>query len=494
MNHPLVYELHARSWLRGLTDGRGRPVTLGKVPSEEMEGWKAAGFSHVWLMGVWEVGARARAVAQAAWQRTAQEWFGESQEADIAGSPYAIADYRVPRDLGGASGLRAFRRQLHRHGMGLLLDFVPNHLGVDHRWVGEHPERFVGSGEAREGTFEAGQANEPVWLAHGRDPHFLPWVDTVQLDYRRAETRKLVLAELTRVAEVCDGVRCDMAMLVLNEVFASTWREFPVRGGEAEAVPAREFWAEAIASVKQRDPSCLFLGEVYWDLEAMLQNLGFDYTYDKRLYDHVVARDWSGAAAYVRSRDPGFLAAGAHFLENHDEPRVAAVLSPTEHRAAAWLLMGLPGLRLLQAGQLTGACLHPPVHFARWPQEASQPEITAMYNRFLQAAAASAVGRGSARVLSPRPAWADNATWQNLVAVLWQASPPEFDLVVVNLAPHRSQGYVPLVLTDLGRCNWRMEDRLGPERYERFGEDLQNQGLYLDVEAHAAQLFHFSPL
>jgi hypothetical protein len=105
----------------------------------------------------------------------------------------------------------------------------------------------------------------------------------------------------------------------------------------------------------------------------------------------------------------------------------------------------------------------------------------------------SAVGIGEAQVLSPRPAWPGNPTAQNLIIVQWQAQSQAFDLVVVNLAPHRSQCYAPLTAPALSDHNWAMRDLLGSERYERFGADLASQGLYLDLPAHAAQLFHFEP-
>src|SRR5437773_11156308 len=134
---------------------------------------------------------------------------------------------------------------------------------------------------------------------------------------------------LKSLAERCDGVRCDMAMLLFNDVFARTWERFPVPG----SVPVSEFWATAILEVKQAHPDFIFLAEAYWGLEGRLQALGFDYTYDKTLYDRLIARD--SAPSHLRNLPPKFIAASAHFLENHDEPRIASMLSPAEHQAAA---------------------------------------------------------------------------------------------------------------------------------------------------------------
>ena len=186
-------------------------------------------------MGVWATGPRARAEAlkhpelRRAYDQVLPGW----QEADVAGSPYAIGDYQVPPALGGEAGLAEFRRKLREHGLKLLLDFVPNHVGLDHAWVRERPGLFVQSLGAAPGTFPQETSAGPRWLAHGKDPYFAPWTDTVQLDYRRAATRAVMTQLLQSFAGRCDGVRCDMAMLVLNDVFAKTWERFPLTDHDA---------------------------------------------------------------------------------------------------------------------------------------------------------------------------------------------------------------------------------------------------------------------
>jgi hypothetical protein len=295
---------------------------------------------------------------------------------------------------------------------------------------------------------------------------------------------------LQSVAARCDGVRCDMAMLLLADVFAKTWQDFP---GSVPIAP-NEFWADAIRAVKAVQPGFVFLAEAYWDLEARLQELGFDFTYDKRVYDYLVARRPWEVQRHLLNAAPEFLGASAHFLENHDEARIAASLSLAEHRAAALLVLGLPGLRLLHEGQLEGARRQARVQLQRRAVEAPDPPVTALYEQLLAALGKSSVGTGQGLLLQPTQAWADNYTARNFIIVQWQANAPEFDLVVVNLAAHDSQCYAPLRIAGLAETNWELEDRLGPEKYRRRGDDLQAQGLYLDVPAHAAQLFHFRPI
>ncbi len=492
MNHPLIYEIDARCWLRELSARHGPNITLGSAPDDEIKAWAQLGFTHVWLMGVWPTGPRSRAAALSSqgMRRAFSEALPDWQDDDVAGSPFAVADYTIPRELGGESALKQFRKKLHAHGLKLLLDFVPNHLGLDHPWLSEKPELFVEAPLQRPETFPAETAIGPRRLAHGKDPNFPAWIDTVQLDYRRADTRASMIEQLQSVAQRCDGVRCDMAMLLLNEVFAKTWEKFPC----PKTAIDREFWSDAIQVVKQSRPDFLFLGEVYWDLEARLQSLGFDYTYDKRLYDYVVYRNQTEIQRHLLNLTPRFVGASAHFLENHDEPRIASILSLSEHRAAALLTMALPGLRLLHDGQLTGARIKTPVQLSRRPVEAPQPEIEAFYQQLLATLKSSAVGRGKGEILRPLPAWPDNHTAQNFVAVQWQSQPDSFDLVVVNLARHRSQCFVLLTVDGLARRNWLMKDLLGSEEHQRYGDDLQNQGLYLDLPEHGAQLFRFAPV
>jgi len=247
----------------------------------------------------------------------------------------------------------------------------------------------------------------------------------------------------------------------------------------------------AIARVRAGRPDFLFLSEVYWGLEGRLQELGFDYTYDKELYDKLVGRDAAGVQRHLLGASCEYVAASAHFLENHDEPRVASFLSPSEHRAAALVILGLPGMRFVHEGQLAGATLKIPVQLGRRPMEAEQPEVEKIYEQILSVLGRSAVGRGRGEVLRPRAAWPDNPTGQDLLIVQWQNQPMQFDLVVVNLAAHRSQCYAPVSVEHLSERNWSMMDLLGEERYVRAGEDLEKQGLYLDVAPHGAQVFHF---
>jgi hypothetical protein len=472
MTDPLLYEINTRQWLFALSAREGRPIDLSSVPDAELDGWQRRGFTHIWLMGVWPTGPKSRgeAVRHPDCRRGYDEALPGWTENDVLGSPYAVADTHVAPTLGGDNGLAAFRRRLKARGLSLILDFVPNHLALDHPWVEARPDLFV----QKDGK-----------IAHGKDPYFDPWTDTVQLDYRRPATRAAMTDMLKGISARCDGVRCDMAMLVLNDVFAKTW------GGPNPATT--EFWADAISAVKKDSPRFIFLAEAYWDLEERLQGLGFDYTYDKKLYDLLVHRNYGDVQGYLAWRGLPYIRRSAHFLENHDEPRAATRLGLPEHRAAALLSLGLPGLRFLHEGQLEGVRRFSRIQLSRRADEPLDDAIAALYEDLLSALKHTSVGRGEPTLIPPGQAWPDNPTHRNHVLVQWQApGARSFDLVVVNLAPHRSQCRVRLTARGLEGKLFSMSDSLGTDRFERRGDDLRAEnGLFLDLPEHGAQLFRF---
>lgn len=493
MGYPLLYEINTRCWLAELATIHHRPITLADVPQTEFNEWQRLGFTHIWLMGVWTTGPRARSVAlKAHAQQEYSEALTDLREEDIGASPYAIAEYTVSSALGGDSALREFRKTLNSRGLKLLLDFVPNHVGLDHPWLKERPELFVqGPGQSLE-TFLEETNLGPRWLAHGKDPYFPPWTDTVQLDYRRADTRAAMIEILKSIADRCDGVRCDMAMLLLNDVFAKTWEHFPVPDYQSPITNA-EFWGDAISEVKKISPDFLFLAEAYWDREPRLQALGFDYTYDKCLCDCLISRRNAEVQRHLLETPAKVIACGAHFLENHDEKRIASLLTPAENRTAALLILALPGMRFLHEGQLRGAHLKAPVQLLRRAFELPDAEIQKIYEQLLITLKVTTVGKGRCDLLRPREAWQGNPTAQNIILAKWQTDDTGFDVVAVNLATHPSQCYAPINLPNSAVQNWSMKDLLGDQHFVKNAVDLRQNGLYLDLSAHAAQLLHFRP-
>lgn len=489
MRNPILYEINTRCWLNELTSNSGQRVTLGGIPENYFADWQRLGFTHIWLMGVWTCGkiSRDQALNSPKLKQEYDTSLPGWKKSDVAGSPYSISSYQVPAGIGGETGLGRFRERLHQHGLKLVLDFVPNHLASDHPWVTEHPERFVQCDSADSGSFIGGSREYPVRLCHGRDPFFDPWMDTVQLDHRRTDTRAAMTAELQAVAQRCDGVRCDMAMLLINEIFAETWKEHPCRNPEV----SEEFWPSAIRAIREQHAEFLFLAEAYWNREEELIRQGFDYTYQKRFTDSVIQQPEGVQAVVLDNAD--WLKHSATFLENHDEVRAASVLDFPSHRAAALGMLALPGLRFFHEGQLQGWKVKTPVQLGTRQREETNPQIAQMYETLITTLNKTSVGNGTANVLNAKGAWEDNDTARWILLIQWQLSPDQFHLVAINFAAHHSQCYVHLTLENLTDHQWQMNDLFSAESHERDGHELRTKGLYLDLPAHGAQCFEFNP-
>jgi hypothetical protein len=484
LKHPLLYEINTRCWLADLSRSRGARITLETVPDPEIERWVGLGFTHIWLMGVWTSGAKARARATTDFDAARYALaLPDFQVEDIGASPYAISEYTVPTELGGDAGVCRFRQRLNDAGLKLVLDFVPNHLGLDHLWIRTRPELFVQSQKPQTGCFTP--EGSGVCLAHGKDPNFPAWSDTVQVDYRREDARAAMLDLLLSVADRCDGVRCDMAMLMLNEVFQRTWRAFPPAVADYQG----EFWDRAISETRKRIPGFLFLAEVYWDLEAALQGLGFDFTYDKELYDRLVDRDGPGVVRHLFKLTPQCLAAGAHFLENHDERRAAAVWKLPEHRAAATLVLTLPGMRLLHEGQLHGAARQLPVQLVRRHPEPADPEIRRVYDQLLQLLPHTAIGKGDFTLLRAQAADALDPSAEHVVLLRWQQRTDEFDLVAINFFHRPARVLAPGDPHDIR--SWLMTDLLNPAN----AQPVQSSpgGFPIELAPYEARILRLNP-
>jgi hypothetical protein len=404
------------------------------------------------------------------------------REEDIAGSGFAIQNYTVHRDLGGPAALARLRKRMQQCGLKLMLDFVPNHMAPDHPWVDTHPDYFVHGSES-----DLAQAprnycrlqiqNGSLVLAYGRDPYFDGWPDTLQLNYGNTALQQAMIGELERIAGQCDGLRCDMAMLVLPEVFERTW-----------GISSQPFWPKATETVRRKHPSFLFMAEVYWDMEWTMQQQGFEYAYDKRLYDRLL----EGHARPVREHFHAGLEYQnklARFLENHDEPRAAAAFAPEVHEAAAVITFLSPSLRFFHQGQFEGRRKRISPHLVRGPGEPVDPRLNQFYNRLLEALRAPALRTGDWRLLECVPAWDGNWTSDCFIAFGWEKGGEDRLLVAANYAANQSQCYVRLPFAGLENGQWRLKDFLSDTQYDRDGNDLSARGLYLDLAPWGYHLF-----
>ena len=373
-----IYEINTAVWLSRLSEQEGQPVRLANVPDEEIERIASFGMDTVWLMGVWQRSSDAARInaADEGLVNEVKSLLPDFALDDIIGSAYAVQNYSVDERFGGEAGLKQLRERLAARNIKLLLDFVPNHTAFDHPWITHSPERYISTDSEPTGTTHSFRQIGDTLVAHGQDPTLSPWSDVAQLNAFSQSYRNVAIESLRYISSLCDGVRCDMAMLLINDIFATSW------GGLAGAMPQEEFWTEVITTVREQSPDFTFIAECYWDTEQKLVELGFDYVYDKSTYDYLVQHNRTGAEYHLAALEP-IKDHLLHFLENHDEPRAATLFSPDEQLANAEFIRSLPGACLWHDGQFEGYQKKIPVHVQRGPVEPTYQTVLDGYAALL---------------------------------------------------------------------------------------------------------------
>jgi glycosidase len=473
--YPSLYEINTWVWLSEFPSKHGRGVDLGSVPAAEWDAIAELGFDAVWLMGVWERSPAGIAVANRNPQLVEDfhRALPDFRPEDNVGSPYCVRRYVADAHLGGPEGLAHARRELAKRGMKLILDFVPNHVAPDHPWVGAHPDYFVrgNADDLRNDPASYLDISGNVY-ACGRDPYFPAWPDVLQLHAFDPGLRRAAAETLSSIACQCDGVRCDMAMLVLNSIFERTWGE---RAGQP---PSTDYWREAIPSVKSHHPDFIFIAEAYWDLEWELQQQGFDFCYDKRLYDRLEHDIAESVWLHVRA-DLAYQAKLVRFLENHDEPRAAAAFASEREEAAALVTATLPGARLFHEGQLEGRRRRVPVFLGRRPGEPVNQGLRSFYEKVLKGIDQSAFRKGEWHMCECC-GWPDNGSYRNLLAWTWRKDAERY-LIAVNFSGDSMQARLMVPWPELAGEKCLLVDALSGERYQREGDELLRSGLYVEL-------------
>jgi glycosidase len=312
-----------------------------QITTTELAELTELGFDAVWLMGVWRISEGARKISKLTSE-------------DFEGSPYAVPTYEINRELGGSSQFGSLVNRAHSVGLSVIVDFVSNHMALDSPWITQRPDLFIRSDTSmrKQSTSEFYLHRSGEVVAFGRDPYFPPWNDTAQLDYANEALRTRMIEVLKRISRYADGVRCDMAMLVLRDCFRRLWYPLAPDSSFDEMMPG-EFWDQAIDAVKRVNTDFKFIAEAYWDKERDLRALGFDLCYEKKLYDGLVAHDLGQVLERLR-RDSDAMHGSLFFIENHDEPRAASVFGQSDHLAALALMLSIPGSVLIHEGQMEG--------------------------------------------------------------------------------------------------------------------------------------------
>lgn len=493
-NNPHLIEINVRLWLWELSKIYNRPIKLGTIPDFEWEQLRKLGFDYVWLMGIWEVssqGRKTKALEPSLTTSYSKALPGWSKD-DIVGSPYSIYSYRINPEIGKEADLKKVLKTMHKRDLRLILDFVPNHLSFDNPWVEANSDLFVQADENiyhknPELFFNVEVNGKVLHIAHGRDPYFPSWTDTAQLNYFNIETRNKMKKILQNIAASCDGVRCDMAMLCLNDVHEQVWGWLLNKKGFFK--PKVEFWSEVTKKIKEIYHDFIFIAEVYWNMEWQLQQLGFDYTYDKTLYDRLRFGRAEEINEHLKAL-PYYQQRSLRFIENHDEERSYKAFGNKKGLAAAIIASTVPGMRMIHHGQMEGKKTRLPVQLLHTKDDYVQKDILIFYKSLLDIVNIPVFHTGKWRLLEVKSAWVNNNSFKNYLAWEW-SNKVNTIYVITNYSEFRAQCRVQILdLTHQG-TQVKFKDLLNKEMYISNCNEITELGLFVDLggfESHILQI------
>lgn len=493
IKNPKLYEINTAVWLYELSLKHGANLRLRDVPTDEWDRLADSGFHYIWLMGIWKRSKEGMRIFRGedeykAFRSHLDFILPVWSDDDIPGSPYSIAAYEPEPLFGDWDDIDRIREELHKREMKLILDFVPNHTAPDHPWISDHPEYYIQGGKAEYKKDPSAFSpikndNKVLYIARGKDPYFPSWSDTAQLNYFNPDMRMSLIEELKKISEYCDGVRCDMAMLVLNKIYSDNWK-WARPGTYTES--GEEFWEE----LRREIPGLLLIAEAYWGTGPHLLELGFDYVYDKEFYDlllnafsHEITNHLKSHYSYQKKL--------VRFIENHDEPRSAEVFDRDKMKAITALFSTVPGLKLYHQGQLEGKKIRIPVQVRRAIKENSDDHIKTLYEKILRITGHDAFLNGEWELKNVIPGADDS--YHHLIAYTWKIN-KALKLIVVNLSGHSSQGMIPLQNEIDTHSEYIFLDELSDEKYIRNGDDVSKKGLHVILDRFNAHIFDIAQI
>jgi glycosidase len=484
--NPKLYEINTRIWIKRF----GSNITLSQVSQNVFKELLDKGINIIWLMGIWKTCPSTiekccfESELITSYNRSLKDW----SKADVIGSPYSVDEYEVNPSLGTWEELKELKNYLNSIGIKLFVDFVSNHFSADSKYIRTNPEIFLKADEeifqGDSFTFFKPDADPKNVYAHGRDPFFPAWTDTIQINFFSSEARKFMTDKLMRLADVCDGVRCDMAVLPLNNVFQNTWLGVLNKFGFIR--PETEFWRDAIAEVKRKNAEFIFLAEAYWDLEWNLQQLGFDFTYDKRLTDRLAANALSSVRAHLQA-EKSFQLKSVRFLENHDEQRAIIKFGKHRSQAAATVVDTIQGMKFYYDGQFEGKKNKLAVQLGREPEESVCIGIKNFYDKLLSITKDEIFQKGEWNTMQPLSIGNGNTSFENFFAWQWILN-EERRIIVINYSYSTSQCRLKLDIKH-DKKKITLVDLLTDELYERWVDEINNVGLYIELKGHQSHIF-----
>lgn len=486
-DHPNIFEINTWVWLNELSTKFDEEITLNNVPEEKFENFLRY-FDAIWLMGVWDRSPESRNIAKTheGLQKEFHTALDDYTEDDVIGSPYAVYYYHADSRLGGKDGLKRFRKKLNMRDIKLILDYIPNHVSRDHLWTLEKSNIFIeGTKEDLEQApneyFEEGRRI----LAHGKDPYFPPWTDTVQINAFSQDARQKAVKALLLIADQCDAVRCDMAMLMTNEVFSKTW------GEKAGSPPEKEYWEYVIPRVKEKYPDFKFIGEVYWDMEWKLMQQGFDFCYDKRLYDRIMDKNVTGIKQHLTA-DFTYQEKLLRFIENHDEPRILDKMDIEPSLTATCLILTLPGMGLIHEGQMKGYKRRVPVQLKRREKEEVDFELVESYRNILNIISEENIKEGKWELCDTHPE-NNELESSSLITYHWWNEEANNFLVVINLLEEKLKANIRVPSLNISSDAVVFSGMFNKESRRYTTTTVKKSGLDVELDGWGKEIFKIKP-
>ncbi len=486
MFNPRLFEVNTRVWIKQF----GENALLSDIPDSYIYSLNDWGIDALWLMGIWKNNPEAvekycfEPSLVASYNKALPDW----QKNDVIGSPYSIDSYELNPLLGKEEDLINFRKRLNDAGIKLIIDFVPNHFSSFSVLLKTNPEIFLPADHALfrndSYTFFPSPFDSEKYFTHGRDPLFPPWKDTAQINFFSSAAREFLISVLERLTTLSDGVRCDMAMLPLNNVFYNTWVGVLRKYGIEK--PSTEFWKDAISRIKAKRQDFIFIAEAYWDLEWDLQQLGFDFTYDKRLTDRLGSADLRTIKDHLKA-EMDFQLKSVRFIENHDEERATSKFGKDRSMPAAVVISTIPGMVLYHDGQFSGRKIKLPVQLGRLPEEKPDKRILNFYDRLLRITKHYTFRKGLWQMLECFPISPNDYSNENLFAWIWEYKDNK-KIVVINYSNSMAKCRLKFNINSKAEAI-KIYDELNDAAYVRQVSEIHDIGLYVELKAYSSHIF-----
>lgn len=393
-----LYLINTRLWFHQLKQTYGQDLTIGTIPESEWNKF-IDHFDYLWFMGIYQPSCASRDHALKYCHQYRYALPDLNIETDVVASPFAIPDYSPnPEIAKDWTEWDKVVEHLHQKNKKIIIDFVPNHTSLDHPWSKKHPDYYIQGTEAQYWSNPnffyqtIDDQGQPKYLAHGKDPNFPSWSDTLQLNYANPQVQNEMENILFNLTKHCDGVRCDMAMLLNPDTFLCTWR-WALTQKEIDYLKNNSFWQNLVPKIKEYtykngNNNFELIAEAYWDKEELGQS--FDYIYNDDLYKHL-KRVTNGESLLSLKSHLNYLFNKRNgkckdlvYIENHDEDPATQTIGKMLSKPAALLTAIIPNsIFMVNQGQETGHQIKAPMQISRFPKENIDSDIARFYDDLL---------------------------------------------------------------------------------------------------------------